>query len=63
MGAHKCVGLATPGLGQRSFFHLQLRGCGLDLQEGREMGLMREVRVLHVMTREFIRLAPTAGIG
>ena len=55
--------VVTGQLGYRSFFHLQLRGRGLDLQEGREVGLMREIRVSHVMTPEFNRLAPTAGIA
>lgn len=53
----------TGQLGHRSFFYLQLKGRGLDLQEGREVGLIREIRVSHVMTREFHRLAPTAGIA
>ena len=57
------VAVATGQFGHRSFFHLQLRGLGPDLQEGREVGLIREVRVSRIMTREFIRLAPTAGIG
>ena len=63
MVAVAVAAVVTGQLGHRSFFHLQLRGRGLDLQEGREVGLMREIRVSHVMTPEFNRLAPTAGIA
>ncbi|MDA0231064.1 MAG: chloride channel protein [Proteobacteria bacterium] len=63
MVAVAVAAVATAPFGHRSFFHMQLGDRGLDLQEGREVGLMREVRVSNVMTREFIRLAPTAGMG
>ena len=63
MVALAVAAVATRQFGHRSFFHLQLRGRGLDLQEGRELGLMREILVSHVMTREFICLVSTAGIG
>ena len=63
MVALAVAAVATRQFGHRSFFHLQLRGRGLDLQEGRELGLMREILVSHVMTREFICLVSTASIG
>ena len=63
MVAVAVAAVVTGQLGHRSFFHLQLRARGLDLQEGREVGAMRDIRVSQVMTRKFTSLAPTAGIG
>jgi CIC family chloride channel protein len=63
MVAVAVAALLTGQLGHRSFFHLQLRARGLDLEEGREVGVMRDIDVSRVMTRKFASLAPSASIG
>ncbi len=55
--------VVTNQLGARSFFHLLLLRRGLDLVESRETGFLRETHVADFMTRDFISLAPDAGIA
>ncbi|HJN61171.1 MAG TPA: chloride channel protein [Alphaproteobacteria bacterium] len=63
MVAAAVAAVVTNQLGARSFFHLLLLRRGLDLVESREAGFLRETHVADFMTRDFISLAPDAGIA
>jgi len=63
MVAVAVAAVTTDQLGHRSFFHLQLRARGLNLQEGREVSAMRDIRISQVMTQKFISLPSTASIS
>ena len=55
--------VVTGQMGARSFFHLQLLGRGLDLVESRAAGLMQDIHVLQIMSRNFTSLNANAGIA
>lgn len=53
----------TGQMGARSFLHLQLLGRGLDLVESRAAGLMQDIHVSQIMSRNFTSLIANAGIA
>ncbi|MBT3171209.1 MAG: chloride channel protein [Rhodospirillaceae bacterium] len=63
MVAVALAAVVTNQLGARSFFHLQLLSRGLDLEDSRAAGLMQDIHVSQIMTRNFTSVTPSTGIA
>jgi len=63
MVATALAAVVTGQMGARSFFLLQLLGRGLDLVESRAAGLMQDIHVSQIMSRNFTSLNANAGIA
>ena len=47
----------------KSFFQHQLLARGLSSEEGRQTNLIRDLKVLHVMSKDFITLDSSVGLA